>query len=61
MMARSTYMKRGLAVDIGAVDVDLVVVQKCNDIVNVCVCDRVEKYVASHLLHLSNHFLLIQK
>ena len=38
-----------MAIDIGAVDIDLIVVEKCDDVVDVSVIDGVEHDVVSDL------------
>ena len=48
-------MKRGLAINVGAVDVNLVVGEKCNYIMNVGVSDGMEHDVVAHLFDAANH------
>ena len=48
-------MKRGLAIDVSAVNIDFVVVQQRNDIVHVRMRNSMEHDVASDLFDLANH------
>ena len=50
-------MEGSLPINISAVNVDFVVVQKSYDIVNIGVCDSVEHDVAPYLLDVTNHYL----
>ena len=52
-----TYMKWSLAIDVGAVDVDLVVVEQRDDVVDVGVIDGVEHDVVANLLDGAYHCL----
>ena len=49
-------MKRSLSVDVGAVDVDFVVVEQGDHVVDVAVLDRMEQDVAAHLFDPTYHF-----
>jgi len=48
-------VKRGLAVDVRAVDIHFVVVEESNNVVNVGMRDRMEHDIASHLFNLAYH------
>ena len=52
-------MECGLAIDVGTVDVDFVVVQKCNYIVDVAMLNGMEQDVVSDLLHSPYHFITL--
>ena len=52
-----TYVKWGLAIDVGAVNVNFVVIQESNDIVDISMRDRMEHDVASNLFDLTYHSL----
>ena len=53
-------MEGRLAINISAVNVDLVVIQQRDHIMNICVGDGVEHNVAPHLFNVSNHNLKLE-
>ena len=48
-------MKRGLAIDVSAINIDFIVVQESNDIVHIRMCNSMEHDVASNLFDLADH------
>ena len=55
MFANETYVEGRLAVDVLAINIDFVIVNKRDNIVHVAVLDSVKQDVNTHLLYLSNH------
>ena len=50
-------MKRGLAIDISAININFIVVQKSNNVVHIRMRNGMEHDVASNLFNLANHIL----
>ena len=56
----SNYMKRGLSIYVGAVDVYFIVIQKCDCVMYVTVRYRMEHNVVTDLFDLPDHLNYIQ-
>ena len=48
-------MKRGLAIDVSAINIDFIVVQEGNDVVHIRMRNSMEHDVASNLFDLADH------
>ena len=48
-------MKRGLAIDVNAINIDFIVVQESNDVVHIRMRNSMEHDVASNLFDLADH------
>ena len=44
-------MERRLPINVGAVDIDFVVCEQCDDIVDICLIDSLEEDFVAHLLY----------
>lgn len=51
----STYMKRGLTVNISAVDIHFIIVKQCDNIMDIAMSDCSKHNIVASLFYASNH------